>query len=148
MKIAQPPRLKTPKLTVKEIKLIKALVEGKSQGEAGMIATSATTRGSGATLAGRMLKKVDVQEALMASFEKHGITMDAAIAPIGKALTATKVIFMGSGDDAFAETVEDVDLQLKGSDRALKLMGIGRDEVGQTNNFVFIAGDQRAKYEI
>lgn len=127
----QPPRLKSPKLTIREIKLIKALVDGKSQGQAGMIATNATTRASGATLAGRMLKRVDVQEALAAAFEKHGITMDAAIAPIGKALTD-----------------EDVEIQLKGSDRALKLMGIGKDEVGTTNNFVFIAGDQRAKYDI
>lgn len=129
---------KKPTLTVKEVKLIKALVSGKSIGQAGMIATGSTNPQSGATQAGRMLKSVDVQEALAVAFEKHGITLDAAIEPIGKALKATKVQITGQGDQAFAEVVEDIDLQLKGSDRALKLMNVGQDRDGGGNTYNFI----------
>lgn len=125
---------KKPKLTVKEINFIKGLVAGKSKPIAALDATGATTYESAAVQANRMLKKDNVQEALAEAFEKHGITLDVAIAPIGKALTAKKVemrtgkITTEDGkvvEQTFAEEVEDVELQLKGSDRALKLMGIG-----------------------
>lgn len=123
--------LTNPRLTIKEVKLIKALVAGKSNGAAGMIATGSNSLASGATQTGRMLKRDDVQEALAAAFEAHGITLDRAVAPIGRALSN-----------------DSVDLQLKGSDRALKLMGIGQNQEGTTNNFIFVARDQRANYDI
>lgn len=140
---------KSPSLTLKEIKLIKAIVAGNSLGKAGMIATGSSTPQSGATQAGRMLKNDDVQAALVIAFEKHGITMDSAIAPIGKALVATKVQITGQGDQSFAEVVEDVELQLKGSDRALKLMGIGKDDSGTTNyNFINVVETDKAEFNI
>ncbi len=148
MKTEQRKPLKTPKLSIRELLFIKELAAGKSQPQAALIATGSKSYSGAAVNANRMLKKVNVQEALAQALESHGITLNAAIAPIGKALTATKVQITGSGDSAMAEIVEDVDLQLKGSDRALKLMGIGKDDAGTTNNFVFIAGDQRAKYDI
>ncbi len=87
-----------------------------------------------------------MQEALANALREHGITLDAAIAPIGRALTATKVSISGNGESAFAEVVEDIDLQLKGSDRALKLMGIGQQEV--TINFISHAQEQRNLYDL
>jgi hypothetical protein len=138
---------KPKKLSVKEITFIKGLVAGKSQREAGMIATGGTSLGNGAVAANRMLKKGNVQEELAKAFEKHGITMDAAIAPIGKALNAKKLRITGEGDQAMAEVVEDVELQLKGSDRALKLMGVGKDQDGgNTYNFFQVTQQMGDKY--
>ena len=140
---------KKPTLTIKEVKLIKALVAGKSMGQAGMIATGSSTPASGATQAGRLLKSDDVQQALAIAFEKHGITLDSAVAPIGKALLATKVQITGQGDQAFAEVVEDIDLQLKGSDRALKLMGLNNNDSGTTNyNFINVAKTDKDDFNL
>jgi hypothetical protein len=136
------------KITVKEAKLIKGIAEGKTKQRAAMEAYNASTPESASSIASYALKKVDVQEALQIALRKHGITLDQAIAPIGKALNATKVQITGQGDQAFAEVVEDIDLQLKGSDRALKLMGIGQQEGGNTFNFINIAERQRQKYDI
>lgn len=130
-----------------QIKIIKAKASGKKQRDIGKEIFPNATPGSQSTLVSRELKKVDVKEALELAFERNGITLDAAIEPIGKALKATKIVIHGNKEDAFAEEVEDLDLQLRGSDRALKLMGIGAEQ-GTTNNFIFIAKGQRAKYDI
>ncbi len=133
-------------LSIKEIKLVKGIAEGKKKRHA---AKAAGYTGSPETLsvtASKTLKKVNVQEALANALREHGITLDAAIAPIGRALTATKVSISGNGESAFAEVVEDIDLQLKGSDRALKLMGIGQQEV--TINFISHAQEQRNLYDL
>lgn len=134
-------------LNPKQINIIKGKVAGKKNRTIAKELMPNIDPHSAETLVSRELKKVDVKEALAAAFEAHGITLDAAIEPIGKALKATKIVIHGNKEDAFAEEVEDLDLQLKGSDRALKLMGIGAEQ-GTTNNFIFIAKGQRAKYDI
>jgi hypothetical protein len=58
-----------------------------------------------ANIANENLKKTTIQEALHIALEKAGITVDLAVAPISQALK----------DD-------DLDMRLKGSDRALRLM--------------------------
>lgn len=138
--------MNTPRLTHAEVRLIKELVSGKSKSMAGMLATGSNSLASGASQASRMLRKDDVQLALQMAFEKHGITLDSAIAPIGKALKATKVQITGQGDQAFAEVVEDVDLQLKGSDRALKLMGVNQET--PSLHFHNHQAEQRQKYDL
>lgn len=136
-----------PQLTVREAKLVKGIAAGKSQTQAAKDAGYSSK--SAHVIASNALKKVNVQEALHAALEKHGITLDQAIAPIGKALTATKVQITGQGDQAFAELVEDIDLQLKGSDRALKLMGVtNSNENNVTVNFVNIAAEQKDLYDL
>lgn len=89
----------------------------------------------------KVLRKPHVKEALDRALVKHGITLDTAIAPIGKSLTAMKM------NEFTGEITEDLATQLKGSDRALKLMGIGQDK-GDTNiqNFGQMILDQRDKY--
>lgn len=134
-------------LTVKETKLVKARAEGKTISDAAKIAeylpnaTDETRR----VEASRTLQKPHVQEALQVALEKHGITLDRAIEPISKALVATKVEIKGNDTDGhFAEVVEDLDMQLKGSDRALKLMNIGQ---GAGTTIIFNQGDVvRSKY--
>lgn len=137
----------SPKLTQAEVKLVKLMVAGNSKSRAGMLATGSNTLGSGAAQASRMLKKEDVQIALQEAFDKHGINMDTAIAPIGKALKATKVVIHGNGEEAFAEEVEDIELQLKGADRALKLMNIGQNNETSSIHFHNHTGEKKADYD-
>ena len=122
---------KTKRLTVKQTKLVQGIAQGKTVKVAGQEAGYGTTPESSRVIAHEVLRNPTVQEALQVALEKNGITLDRAIAPIGKALVATKVLITGKDEDAFAEVVDDIDVQLKGSDRALKLMGISQ---GDTNN--------------
>lgn len=134
-------------LTPKEIKLVKGIAEGKTRRAAAMAAYDVKNVETASAVASEVLAKPNVQEALAAAFEKHGITIDAAIAPIGKALKATKVVIHGNGEEAFAEVVEDVELQLKGSDRVLKIMNIGQQAGGQTvNNFLLMSSTKKDEY--
>lgn len=134
-------------LTVKQAKLVKGRAEGKTILQAANDANYLPNAKdeSRRVEASKTLQKPYVKEALDIAFKKHGIDLDSAIAPIGKALKATKVQIHGNGEEAFAEVVEDIDLQLKGSDRALKLMGIGKDNGGTT--IIFNQGDVvKSKY--
>lgn len=137
------------KLTVKQAKLVKGRAEGKTILQAANDANYLPNAKDEVRRveASKTLQKPYVKEALDIAFKKHGIDLDSAIAPIGKALKATKVQIHGNGEEAFAEVVEDIDLQLKGSDRALKLMGVSsKDENGSTYNFVQVINNKADKY--
>ena len=54
----------------------------------------------------------------------------------------------GQGDQAFAEVVEDIDLQLKGSDRALKLMNIGQNKEGGDVHYHLHQAEMKEKYDL
>jgi len=137
-------------LTPKEIKLVKGIAEGKTKRQAAMDAYNTKTIETAGVVASEVLRKPNVKDALAEAFERHGITIDAAIAPVGKALTATKVVITGSDKDGhFAEVVDDIDLQLKGHDRVMKLMGIGKEDTGGTkviNNFITLSAEKKDKY--
>lgn len=136
-------------LTVKQAKLVKGRAEGKTILQAANDANYLPNAKDEVRRveASKTLQKPYVKEALDIAFKKHGIDLDSAIAPIGKALKATKVQIHGNGEEAFAEVVEDIDLQLKGSDRALKLMGVSsKDENGSTYNFVQVINNKADKY--
>lgn len=133
-------------LKPKEIKFIAEKAKGKTNLQAIKAAIPGLSESSLGKVANRMSNKVNVQDELARVFREQGITLDAAIAPISKALIATKVVIHGNKEDSFAEVVDDVDLQLKGSDRALKLMGIGNESV--TNNFLIITDSHKDKYGI
>jgi len=94
-----------PKLTVKQAKLVKGIAEGKPKQVAALEAGYGTNPSSAAAIANETLKNPNVQEALQAALVRAGITPDLAIAPIGEALLH-----------------DELDMRLKGSDRALKLM--------------------------
>ena len=137
------------KISVKEAKLVKGVASGKTKRQSGIDAGYTGSPETVQVTVSKALKKANVQEALQEAFVKHGIDIDSAIAPIGKALKATKVVITGNDTDGhFAEVVEDIDLQLKGSDRALKLMGINQEQNNVTNNFVQIVKDQKNHYGI
>lgn len=138
------------KLTVKQAKLVKGRAEGKTILQAANDANYLPNAKDEVRRveASKTLQKPYVKEALDIAFKKHGIDLDSAIAPIGKALKATKVQIHGNGEEAFAEVVEDIDLQLKGSDRALKLMGVTGQSEGNNiqTNFVQIINQKAEKY--
>lgn len=136
-------------LTPKEIKLVKGIAEGKTKQKAALEAYNSSTPEIASVTASKVLKKANVQDALAEAFERHGITIDAAIAPVGKALKATKVVIHGNGEEAFAEVVEDIELQLKGHDRVMKLMNLGKDASDSPkviNNFIMLSADKKEKY--
>lgn len=68
-----------------------------------------------------------VRNAIDEALAKQDIDIDLAIAPIGKALRA-KLAFMIDGQRVETD-YDDLDMQLKGSDRVIKLMGLGQKEV-------------------
>lgn len=136
-----------PKLTPKQAKFVEGIAKGKPPTVSALEAYDTDNYGVAATIASENMNKQNVKDALVPILEKHMISLDSAIAPIGKALTATKVVIHGNKEDAFAEVVEDLDMQLKGSDRALKLMGIGQDKSGDTiNNFGQMIVSKGSKY--
>lgn len=127
------------KLTVKEQKLVKGIAEGKPKRVAAQEAGYGSTPESAAAIASKTLKKVNVQEALQEALERHGITLDRALAPIDKGLSATKQ------NEYTGEITEDIKTQMAASDRALKLMGIGSSEGGSTN-FIQIINEKGSAY--
>jgi hypothetical protein len=117
-----------PKLTVKQAKLVKGIAEGKPKQVAALEAGYGTNPNSAAAIASETLKIPSVQEALHTALVRAGITPDLAIAPIGEALLH-----------------DDLDMRLKGSDRALKLM-VPKNEGNTINNFGTIVAEMRDKY--
>ena len=139
---------KHKKLTIKETKL----AEGKARGlthiqaykeagySTGVSGIEATENEVARANTHKTLTKPHVKDALEKALIKHGITLDTSIAPIGKALNAVKQ------NEYTGEVTEDIPTQLKGSDRALKLMGVGQDKDGPSVHFHAHIEAQREKY--
>jgi phage terminase small subunit len=134
---------KTKKLTVKETKLVQAKVKGLTHKQASGVA-GYSQEGSDVTVVSnttKTLSKPHVKDALDIAFKKHGITLDTAIRPIAKALVAVKQ------NEYTGEITEDIQTQLKGSDRALKLMGVSAQDTNNViNNFGQMILEQGDKY--
>lgn len=133
-------------LKPKEIKFIKAKAEGKTNIAAAQEATGLTNPNSAAVEANRMLKRANVQDELVKVFKKHGLDLDIAVAPIAKALKARKAVF--NENTKQYEVGDDVDMQLKGSDRLLRLMGVGNQAGDVTINFINQSQEQRQVYDV
>lgn len=126
--------------TLKQKRVVQKLTEnprmsvGQAMREAGYSEVTAT-RPSDVT------RSKGFQELLAETLKNNGIDLDSAIKPIAKGLKAVKM------NEFTGEVTEDLNTQLKASDRALRLMGInGADN--QTNNFTLIINEQRQKYGI
>lgn len=132
---------KQPKLTPKQAKFVKGVAEGKSGTQAALDAYETTDYKTASVIATENLEKPSIREALEPILAKHQIDLDNAIAPIGKGLRATKM------NEYTGEVTEDLGTQLKASDRALKLLGVGNTD-GQTININFnqVAEEQRKRY--
>jgi len=128
-------------ITVKSAKLVKGIAEGKTKQQAALDAGYGTNPESASAIATETLKNPKVQEALQEELARQGITMYDIVAPVTKALKAKKIIFHGKDSgEAFVGEVEDVELQLKGHDRAMKIIGASAKEGGD-NIYIFNKGD-------
>ena len=109
-------------MTSKERELVKLRLSGAKHKVAYRKAYNSKANDNTATVESiRTLAKPHVKQAIEPILKRHNIELDTAIAPIGRALTATKQ------NQFTGEVTEDISLQLQGSDRALKLLGIGQD---------------------
>lgn len=135
------------KLTQKQAKFIQGIAEGKTNTQAVIDAydiQSEDIENVASSIAAENLRKPTIQEALDVAFTKHKITIDRAIEPINKALNAKKIVPIEG--DFYVTDVDDLDMQLKGSDRALKLMGVSQEKGTNTNNFIQVIKEQSNKY--
>lgn len=99
-----------------EDKFVAAIAEGKNQRDAVIIATGNPNRNAATVKANRILKKTSVQARLKRMLKSKRISLGKALDPIAKGLKATKMV---DGVE-----VEDLAIQLRASDRALKLLAI------------------------
>ena len=112
------------KLTEKEKTLVKEYAKNGGNGtEAALKAYKTKSRKQASTIAAKELKKTTVQTPQDKELKKQGITLNAVISPIAKGLKAKKRGLDGRIIlDENRQPIDDLDLQLKASDRALKLL--------------------------
>ena len=121
--------MKDKPLTVKQKKFVKAYVATDGNGQESAKAVYDVNSDTVArSIASENLTKPNIKYAIEQALEKHGITMDAAIAPIAEGLKADKVSISGQGDQAFAGVTADHSVRLKASAMALRLMGADKGE--------------------
>lgn len=121
-----------PKLTTKQAKFVKGIAEGKTNTDSALEAYDTNDYNVASSIATENLKKPDIHEAIELARVKLNITPERVLKPI---------------DDALND--EDVKTRLMGTDRALKLMGIGKkDSNGQVINFNSIQVTHKDKYDL
>jgi phage terminase small subunit len=123
-----------PKLTQKQAKFVKGIAEGKTNTQAAIDAyeiESLDKDNVGSSIAAENLRKPTIQEAIELARVKLNITPERVLKPIDDALNS-----------------DDLEMRLKGSDRALKVMGVGQKKDSTTvNNFGNLLMQQRGKYD-
>lgn len=103
---------KSDKLTMKQAKFVKEYIANGGNGtQAALKAYDTDKYETANAIAVENLQKPLVMEALMRSAKKLGITEDMIMLPVQKALVATD-----------KEGNDDLDMQLKGHDRIVKLI--------------------------
>jgi hypothetical protein len=114
----------TTPMTEKQKKLVKAVVKnGGNKTKAGMAVYKTKKPANAQRMAAKALKQPNVQQALEAELKKQGITLESSIAPISKGLKAKVRNMKGAlVCDEDGNPIDDIDTQLKASDRALKLL--------------------------
>lgn len=115
---------KTPKLTQKQAKFVRGIAEGKTNTQSALEAYDTDSYEVANAIAVENLQKPSIQQAVELARVKLGITPERALKPI---------------DDALND--DDLEMRLKGSDRALKVMQLlePKDKGGTT--IVFNKGD-------
>lgn len=135
-------RPQTKPLTVKERKLVELKALGKdhitAHDKAGYSKNMKPTTKQ--VEVSRTLNKPHVKNALQQALQKHEITLDNALQPISKGLRAIKQ------NEFTGEVTDDIALQLKASDRALKLLGVQNTE--GTGQFHLHLHNARQKYDL
>jgi hypothetical protein len=134
-------------LTEKQKKFVANVAKGLPFNRAAYDAYEAKSLESAAGLAHRNLQNPTIKELVLKVLEKKGINLDVALEPLVKSLKAKKNIVVDG--EMITTDVDDLDLQLKASDRALKLMGVSyKDSDGSGgNNYIQINNIHKDKYD-
>lgn len=140
---------KTKPLNMREAKYVKAKAQGLSNTKAAMIATGTKSVDSAKRMGHEISTKLNVQEAIVAEFERQGLTMERIIAPINRALEAKKTVIHGDGDDAFADVIDDYSIQLKASGMAAQFLGFNKTEGSVTNiNLIGLSNNDKNAFNL
>ena len=135
------------RLTEKQKKFIGKVAQGYPLNRAAFEAYEAKSLASASSVATANLKNPTIREMVLEVLDKKGINLDVALEPLVKSLKAKKTMMYDG--ELVESNVDDLDLQLKASDRALKLMGVNyrEQEKGGTNNYVQINNIHKSQYD-
>ena len=117
------------KLTVKQAKFVKGVVEGKTKQRAGIDAGYSGSPATVSVTVSEVLKNPKVQEAIQDEMARQGITLEKIIRPITRAL-----------DD------KSVEVQLKGHDRAMRIITPKNDPAQPSIHFHNHQAKQKERY--
>lgn len=129
-----------PTLSVTDAKIVKGKLAGKTSKQIAKEVYPDADNGDVSVR--KRLQKATIRDAVNAELLKQGITLAQVIAPITKALKATSKVqigyeVIGEGKNAKSVPVyveeDNIPLQLQGSDRAAKLMGLDRMHDAETD---------------
>lgn len=136
------------KLTIKEAKLVKGIVEGKTKRQAAIEAYNTKTPETASVVASNVLKKVNVQEALQEALEKAGLTPSKVVDVVKEGMEAQRLVIVGNGEEAMADLQPDHSIRLKAAGMAANFMGLGKNNEPQGNSYHFtqINNDMGKKY--
>jgi hypothetical protein len=135
------------RLTEKQKRFVANVAKGLPFNRAAYDAYEAKSLESAAGLAHRNLQNPTIKELVLKVLDKKGINLDVALEPLVKSLKAKKAIQWK--DELIVTEVDDLELQLKAADRALKLMGVSyKDESNAGgNNYIQINNIHKDKYD-
>lgn len=118
------------RLTLKQREFVANYIKLKNGTKAALIAYDADNENVASVIATENLGKPNIQQAIETAMVKMNLTPERAVKPIDEALNH-----------------EDLEMRLKGSDRALKLMGVGKDGGTKVNiNFNNVANKDRDEF--
>lgn len=140
--------IKKPRaLTTKQRSFIKAKLEGKTTTAAAQEAYG-ISYDSARALGSENMRKLSIQEAINAEYERQGISLAALIKPIADGLKAERTVIIGKAEDSFADQVPDHSIRIAAAKLGGQWLGIGKETDGGTTNynFVNIATDHKDQF--
>lgn len=139
----QPKKKQKRKPTVRMIKTAEIMVENGGNASQAMLKA-----GYSAALASNP-QKLTRSETFQALMDKVGVTDDRLAEVLNDGLRASKTVIIGSGEDAFADQVDDHAVRHKFLETGLRLKGLGRSEAAGVNiQFNNIVSEQRQRYQV
>lgn len=138
---------KAKPLTEKEKKFIGKMAQGYPANRAAFEAYNAKSLETASSIAVQKMKNPNIREKVLEVLERKGIDLDVALEPLIKSLKAKKNIIQDG--ELVTTNIDDLDLQLKASDRALKLMGVAQASKGENvgNNYIQINNLHKSQYD-
>jgi hypothetical protein len=134
-------------LTEKQKKFVANVAKGLPFNRAAYDAYNAKSLQAASGIASNNLQNPTIKELVLKVLEKKGINLDIALEPLVKSLKAKKAIQWK--DELIVTEVDDLELQLKAADRALKLMGVSYKDSDNSggNNYIQINNIHKDKYD-